>query len=864
VARICFQVEEAQWFYEDFIRPLDPSLPSMTLRSFCLRIFQHCPLLSAFSHDNHMQAFEEFLLYKTRVPVRGAIMLNHAMDSVVLVKGWKKGANWSFPRGKINKDEDDLDCAIREVYEETGFDIKEAGLVPLPDEVKYIEMTMREQHMRLYVFRDVPMNTHFEPRTRKEISKIEWYKLSELPAFRKKGQQPADGAEAAVNANKFYMVAPFLVPLKKWVVQQKKKDAERQSTAQYLTPGYAEDVPTEEELFSTRGEGSNQHKFPEAELNTMEGATAALQRLLKIQPPTQGLQPEIISRDQTPVTKSSGEALLALLQGKARAPPPAPAPLAEPEVPHTPLVLTYNNGPLQPHNPHHRHNIMAPLPHAPSPPAFNLQRQNAPPAFANQMPPNLYQHTQYLLQQQKAQMQQYQAQQQFERMRSLRQLPPQPPRHQVQLQHPQPLPPTVQQTVFNGGQHHASALSPQITEQAAQRFSQAPPAPMQQAHFPTVHAPAVPPAPKLNPPTLTSHSLALLNAFKRQDQANSGAAAPNLSSLPGFVPPQLAPQKIAPKPPQPIQTQPQELSTDRPQYPGQMPSSLPRPSTIESSPEALVNAKPLHSEEHRSSLLNIFKSPTSIAPIPAVRQPHNPPTNISPQAAFNRPAPQISLRHVEPPQVIKKETANGRSERLSHPFGAKMPFRPVSILARPPQTEATPSPRPSGPASPGRDGTYDGDSSSSHDLPVFKRADSNQSAASQPPRPFQPQILKRPKQADMPVELSATSPTLPSPPVMQASIARNVAQPLQKDAQKQALLSLFGKVPAAPAPPAPISDPVNALLATLNRVQSRSIQSGASSSSEQPIRRSSHTPISPEDKGFLLSYLDTLTKGNRR
>jgi len=34
-----------------------------------------------------------------------------------------------FPRGKINKDEKDLDCAIREVYEETGFDIKEAGLV---------------------------------------------------------------------------------------------------------------------------------------------------------------------------------------------------------------------------------------------------------------------------------------------------------------------------------------------------------------------------------------------------------------------------------------------------------------------------------------------------------------------------------------------------------------------------------------------------------------------------------------------------------------------------------------------------------------------------------------------------------------
>lgn len=227
VERICFQVEEAQWFYEDFIRPLDPNLPSLNLRQFCLRIFQHCPLLSGFSSYHHATAFSEFLAYKTRVPVRGAIMLNEAMDEVVLVKGWKKNANWSFPRGKINKDEKDLDCAIREVYEETGFDIHAANLVGNEEDVKYIEVTMREQHMRLYVFRGVPMETIFEPRTRKEISKIQWYKLSELPTLKKMRQQQQEGRgeDLAVNANKFYMVAPFLVPLKKWISQQKKLDA---------------------------------------------------------------------------------------------------------------------------------------------------------------------------------------------------------------------------------------------------------------------------------------------------------------------------------------------------------------------------------------------------------------------------------------------------------------------------------------------------------------------------------------------------------------------------------------------------------------------------------------------------------------
>ncbi len=80
-------------------------------------------------------------------------MLNDEMDEVVLVKGWKKNANWSFPRGKINKDESDLDCAIREVYEETGYDIQAAGLVRSLESMKYIDVAIQHQHIRLYVFR---------------------------------------------------------------------------------------------------------------------------------------------------------------------------------------------------------------------------------------------------------------------------------------------------------------------------------------------------------------------------------------------------------------------------------------------------------------------------------------------------------------------------------------------------------------------------------------------------------------------------------------------------------------------------------------------------------------------------------------
>ncbi|EFY85604.1 decapping enzyme Dcp2, putative [Metarhizium acridum CQMa 102] len=361
VARICFQVEEAQWFYEDFIRPLDPTLPSMSLRTFCLRIFQHCPLLASFSVENHTKAFEEFLQYKTRVPVRGAIMLNHAMDSVVLVKGWKKGANWSFPRGKINKDEDDLDCAVREVYEETGLDLRAAGLVPTEKKPKYIEISMREQQLRLYVFRDIPTDTKFQPRTRKEISKIQWYKLSELPAFRKKGAQIQNDTGNGPAVNKFYMVAPFLVPLKKWIYSQKKLNDKRATSGAYghlpHHPAVDEVAITEDDTWAP-GNPEKQSYVPAIE--TLDGATQELQRLLKMQPPTQGLQP--------PPQEDKGTALLSILQSNASR--PAPPTQRSVPLPHTPLDATISEPP-QPRNPHHHANFNP----------IHVQSRQPPPSF---------------------------------------------------------------------------------------------------------------------------------------------------------------------------------------------------------------------------------------------------------------------------------------------------------------------------------------------------------------------------------------------------------------------------------------------------------------------------------------------------
>eukprot|EP00882_Tetradesmus_deserticola_P003578 GHRQ01003787.1.p1 GENE.GHRQ01003787.1~~GHRQ01003787.1.p1 ORF type:complete len:414 (+),score=150.91 GHRQ01003787.1:159-1400(+) len=207
---IMFLVEQAHWYYEDFVREQDSTLRSLSLKDFAVVVFQNCPELRTYLDDIE-QIMEHFKAFKKNVPVMGGILLDKTMQRVLLVKGWKNTACWGFPRGKIHKNETDAQCAVREVLEETGYDIEE-----LVCEDDFIELNLDGKRNKLYIVAGLdPDNAQFAPKCKGEIGGYAWHKVTDLPATRDESNQTflsEDGVK-----HKFFMVWPYLKPLRRWI-----------------------------------------------------------------------------------------------------------------------------------------------------------------------------------------------------------------------------------------------------------------------------------------------------------------------------------------------------------------------------------------------------------------------------------------------------------------------------------------------------------------------------------------------------------------------------------------------------------------------------------------------------------------------
>jgi len=89
---------------------------------------------------------------------------------------WEE-AEWGFPKGRRNYNENDLDCALREFSEETGYDSKR--LKNIENIQQFDEIYMGSNHklykhkyylMQLDIFDDDVLNRYDDS----EVSKVEW------------------------------------------------------------------------------------------------------------------------------------------------------------------------------------------------------------------------------------------------------------------------------------------------------------------------------------------------------------------------------------------------------------------------------------------------------------------------------------------------------------------------------------------------------------------------------------------------------------------------------------------------------------------------------------------------------------------
>ena len=227
--RIFFQLEQAWWFYEDWICDPHPewNLPRFaTFKPFAAKLFEYSPLLHSGGDDSTSQSFaamwNAFSNYKRKISNYGCILLNAACTHAVLCRVWN-GKSYTFPAGKINQNEDGKAAAARETYEETGFDpLCKFGITASWKQQQQQQQqsttttkmitwkdTISEQDALVfteengkrrtaYVVVGVPEDFPFEPVARKEVSSVAFFPLDDLP-------------------KSSYGVIPFLGPLRRWI-----------------------------------------------------------------------------------------------------------------------------------------------------------------------------------------------------------------------------------------------------------------------------------------------------------------------------------------------------------------------------------------------------------------------------------------------------------------------------------------------------------------------------------------------------------------------------------------------------------------------------------------------------------------------
>ena len=113
------------------------------------------------------------------VRAAGGLVLRPAADG----SGWEialvhrpKYDDWSYPKGKLVPGETFEDAAVREVHEETGFEVRLDRELP---SIRYVDPMGRDKVVRYWTM--TPLGGEFHPN--REVDELRWVPLGEAAAL---------------------------------------------------------------------------------------------------------------------------------------------------------------------------------------------------------------------------------------------------------------------------------------------------------------------------------------------------------------------------------------------------------------------------------------------------------------------------------------------------------------------------------------------------------------------------------------------------------------------------------------------------------------------------------------------------------
>lgn len=149
-------IQEAYWFYCDHL-----FTGRVTFRRFVHLVGERL----RWRPESVGQRLKTFWKWCAVLPRCGGALINKQGDKVLLVRG-HRSKRWTFPAGKKWPQELAVHCAVREVFEETGY-------YSQPSEFRF-SYKHRKASYHIFLFLNVPEDFRFAPQTKQEIDEIKW------------------------------------------------------------------------------------------------------------------------------------------------------------------------------------------------------------------------------------------------------------------------------------------------------------------------------------------------------------------------------------------------------------------------------------------------------------------------------------------------------------------------------------------------------------------------------------------------------------------------------------------------------------------------------------------------------------------